>query len=105
MMDKDFCDFLCSILRKIEEVESMMRQSVAKHIPAYHKLLGVQQKLETLPIEKRQAIFFKEIIKTRGALTYFLNGRYDDGMVSLMCVKQKVINLLLENERNKNSQI
>ena len=104
MLEKDIINFLQSLLRKIIKIELMISQSPPKHIPSYQKLLGLQQKMETLPLEKR-GFFFKELIKVRGAITYFLNGRYDDGMNSLIEVKKKVIKLLLKNERNKNKKL
>jgi len=101
-MDKeDFIKFLRGMLKKIEDAELLLSQPIPKHIPAYHKILGIQQKLETIPCDV-QKLFFVELIRVRGIITYFLNGKYVDGMKSLYLVKKRVIQLIKENERDNN---
>ena len=48
MDSKEYVDFLKSVLVKIENALFLIEQKPAKHIPAYNKILGVQQKLAGL---------------------------------------------------------
>ncbi len=100
MNKEDFLQILKSILKKIDDVEGFMGQNPPKHIVAYNKILGVQQKLSGEYPESLQKKLFVENIKIKGVVTYFLNGRYVDGMKSLIQVKNNIIRLITENERN-----
>lgn len=102
MEKKEFLEFLRGMLKKIVDVELFMGQSPPKHILAYRKMLGIQQKMDYLDEETKSSIFFTEIIKIRGSIFYFINGRYDDGINSLTFVKNKIVQLIKHYERDKN---
>lgn len=102
-MDRmEFLKNLKGILKKIEDVENLLNHPYPKHIPAYNKILGIRQKMEDFSLEDRQKLFFPEFIKIIGIITYFSNGRYDDGREALLCVKSRIQDLILKNENNKN---
>ena len=48
MENAEFIDSIKSVLIKMENAINLLRGDKTKHIPAYHKLLGVQQKLEIM---------------------------------------------------------
>ena len=88
MYNDEFVKFLKGTLVKIENVINLMRQDVPKHIPAYHKILGVQQKLAELNRD-RKAQMFSQLITTRSIINYFMNGRYQDGYNQVLKLKQE----------------
>jgi hypothetical protein len=105
MENKDFVDFLKSLLVKIENVESLMGQDCPKHIPAYNKMLGIQQKLSGLESESKINLL-PQIVKIRSAINYFMNGRYDSGYRVIIALKKEIIDMCLhirKNERDNNS--
>lgn len=95
-------ELLYIFIYKIEEIENLLQSVPSKHIPAYHKILGLQQKIETLPIEYKEH-FFEEMIQIRGIIVYFMNGRYNDGINVLLNIKNKLNKI--SNENNKNTNI
>lgn len=90
MTDAELLEFLRATLLKIEVAEKLMAHTPPRHIPAYRKIGGVEQKLKELP-EKLAGTFFLESVQIRGVLTYFLNGRYEDGMKQLSQAKLSFI--------------
>ena len=61
---------------------------VPKHIPAYHKALGIQQKFNDLPNDRRNQ-FFTQIISSRAIINYLINGRYEDAKSRILKLKQE----------------
>jgi hypothetical protein len=53
MEKEEFAQFLKSTLIKIENAINLLEQDMPKHIPAYNKILGVQQKLAGLGEDKK----------------------------------------------------
>jgi len=101
MGNEEFVLFLKSTLIKIENAIKLLRQrDVPKHIPAYNKILGVQQKLAGLD-EERKAQMFSQLIVTRSIIHYFMNGRYGDGYQQILKLKQNLINICLGIEKSE----
>ena len=77
-----------------------------KHIVSYEKILGVQQKLDTLKYEDRKTLLGRELIKTRGVIYYLKEGRYEDANKSILELKQTFYEIFYKikkiNERNNN---
>ena len=89
MMSKEnseYYNFLYKILNLLENVENFMKRS--KHIIAYNKMLGVEQKLNNLDGEKK-VILGREMIKTRGAIFYLKEGRYKDASKNIRELKEQ----------------
>jgi len=104
MNDDEFIEFLKKVLIKIENVINLIEQDIPKHIPAYNKMLGVQQKLVELD-EKHKAQMFSQLIMTRSIVNYFINGRYQDGYNKVLKLKNELVIMcfrIKNNERNKN---
>jgi len=79
--------FLTSTLVIIENAENLLKKNnPPRHIPAYHKILGIQQKFDRLDDGEKKT-YFGEMVKVRGIITYFLNGRYKEGEESLVQLK------------------
>ncbi len=94
-MDNDeFLCFLKSILTKIENVINMLTQDIPKHIPAYHKMLGIQQKVSDLG-DKERTLLFLQIIGIRSVLNYLLNGRYEEAKTRVFNLKKEFIDLYI----------
>ena len=104
MGNKEFVQFLKNTLIKIENVINLVKQDVPKHIPAYNKILGVQQKLAGLE-EDRKSQLFPQLITTRSIINYLINGRYIEGYKQILKLKTELVNICLsieKNERDKN---
>ncbi len=104
MGNEEFVQFLKSTLIKIENVINLVKQDVPKHIPAYNKILGVQQKLAGLE-EDRKSQLFPQLITTRSIINYLINGRYIEGYKQILKLKTELVNICLsieKNERDKN---
>jgi hypothetical protein len=104
MEKEEFVQFLKSTLIKIENAINLLEQDMPKHIPAYNKILGVQQKLACLGDDKK-AQLFSQLITTRSIISYFMNGRYIDGHKQILKLKRELVNIYLsveKNERDKN---
>ena len=105
MTQEETVEFLKRTLIIIENAEHLLRDNPPRHIPAYHKILGVQQKFERLSQDEQKS-FFAQIIGIRGIIAYFLNGRYNEGSKQLEKIKKDFITIVLNsNENNKNSEI
>lgn len=109
MTEEQFREEIYNVIQRtlvlIENADNLLKSDPPVHIPAYHKILGVQQKLERLPKEMREC-FFTQIIATRGTISYFLNGRYDEGRKQLLNIKKDLIKLGLKlHENNQNSVV
>ena len=102
MNNKEFVIFLKTALVKIENVINLLHQHTPKHIPAYHKALGVQQKINGLCKERREQMF-SQIITVRSVINYLLNGRYNDASEQVLKLKKELIQICvqLENENNR----
>lgn len=92
MTDEELFSFLTETLVKIENIDMLMAMEPPRHVPSYQKIVGVQQKLGTLPRDLRQS-FFPQLVMIRGVITYFLNGRYEDGMSQLHKIKRDLISI------------
>lgn len=104
MENEEFIQFLKSTLIKIENAINLVKQNVPKHIPAYNKILGVQQKLAGLEDEQKSQLF-SQLITTRSIISYFINGRYNEGHKQILKLKTELVNICLgieKNERDKN---
>ena len=66
----------------------MIEQNPSKHIPAYNKMLGVQQKLNGLNTYYKAKISF-QLILVRSIINYLINGRYNDGFNQILKLKLK----------------
>jgi len=88
-------------------VINLVEQDCPKHIPAYNKILGVQQKLAGLD-EKRKGQMFSQLIVTRSIINYFMNGRYGDGYNQVLKLKKELREICIrieKYERDKNKQL
>jgi hypothetical protein len=94
---EDLILFIKSILLKVENIEKLVADSPPKHIPAYQKVLGIQQKFDILSREQKQ-YFFPQMVMTRGIVTLFMNGRYEDALKQLMLIKRDLIYMVKKIE-------
>ena len=104
MENKEFVTFVKTTLVKIENVINLIEQDSPKHIPAYNKMLGVQQKLSGLE-EPYKSNMSSQIMSTRSVINYFLNGRYWDGYRLVLKLKKEFVDMCVRiegNERDKN---
>ena len=104
MENAEFIEFLKTTLIKIENVINFIDQDVPKHIPAYNKILGIQQKFSCID-ENIRCKMLSQMLTIRSIINYFTNGRYLDGYDQLIKLKQELIKICIEmekNERNKN---
>jgi hypothetical protein len=104
MLNEEFIQFLKSTLVKIENTIKLIDQDAPKHIPAYNKILGVQQKLAGLD-EEHKARLFSQLITTRSIINYFMNGRYVEGRKQILKLKKELCEICYgaeKHERDKN---
>ena len=100
-MDNDeYIEFLKSTLIKIENGINLLAQDTPKHIHAYNKILGVQQKLAGLSKE-RQAELFTQIVTTRSIINYLMNGRYGEAFQRVRQLKSDLVKICLEIEKSE----
>ncbi len=102
MNSEEYVVFLKSVLVKIENALNLMDQEPSKHIPAYNKILGVQQKINGLDQEHKNMLF-SSIIATRSIINYFTNGRYEDALARILKLKGKLVKTCFDIENEKNS--
>ena len=102
MDTEEYVEFLRSLLIKIENTLSFIEQKPAKHIPAYNKILGVQQKLAGLD-QKYKEMLFPQIIVSRSIINYFMNGRYEEAHAQILKLKGSLITICLEIKNEKNT--
>ena len=102
MNNDEYVVFLRSVLIKIENALNLIKQTPSKHIPSYHKILGVQQKLAGLD-EKSRNQLFPQMIKVRGMINNFTNGRYTQVYNQMMELKRDLVNICLEIQNEKNT--
>lgn len=100
METEEFVKFLKSTLVKIENAINLVDQDIPKHIAAYNKILGVQQKLAGLSDEHKSQMF-SQLITTRSIINYFMNGRYGDGYRQISKLKKELIEMCLRIEKNE----
>ena len=94
---EDLIIFIKSILLKVENIENFMKISPPKHIPAYQKILGIQQKFDILNKNQKEC-FFPQMVMTRGVITLFMNGRYEDALRQLVNLKKDLIYMVKKLE-------
>jgi hypothetical protein len=94
---EDLIIFLKSILLKIENIENFMKISPPKHIPAYQKILGIQQKFDILN-KNQKGYFFPQMVIARGVITLFMNGKYEDALRQLTSLKKDLIHMVKKIE-------
>lgn len=105
MNNEEIIEFMKHVLISVENAELLLRHEPPRHIPAYHKILGIQQKFERLNANE-QKVFFAQMVGVRGVVAYFLNGRYDEGIQSLIKIKTDFISISHKAHENiKNSTI
>lgn len=102
MNNEEYVEFLRSVLVKIENVVYLVEQKPAKHIPAYNKILGVQQKLAGLD-QKHKDMLFSQIITNRSIINYFMNGRYEEANSQILKLKCDLIKICIEIKNEKNT--
>ncbi|KKK53828.1 hypothetical protein LCGC14_3090870 [marine sediment metagenome] len=102
MDNNEYVIFLKSVLIKIENTLNFLKQKPPKHIPAYHKILGVQQKLAGLDKSYRDKLF-PQLVKTRGIINYFTNGRYEEAYDQLFKLKTDLVHIHCEIENANNT--
>ena len=73
-----------------------------KHIPAYNKMLGVQQKLSGLD-QKHKEMLFPKIIATRSIISHFTNGLYEEAYSKILKLKGDLITICLEIKNEKDT--
>ena len=100
MENVEFLDFLRTTLIKVENAINLIEQDTPKHIPAYNKVLGVQQKIAGLG-DDRKAIMFSQLIAVRAIINYFMNGRYDYCYGQIIKLKQELVNICIKIEKNE----
>jgi len=100
MVNEELIQFLKSTLIKIENALNLVEQDIPKHIPAYNKILGVQQKLAGLD-DDHKCQFFSQLILVRSIINYFMNGRYDTGHKQIIKLKRELVNICLSVEKNE----
>ncbi len=100
MESVEYLSFLKSTLVKIENTINLIGQEPPKYIPAYHKVLGIQQKIGGLEEQYRSKLF-TQIICVRGIVNYLLNGRYKEAYDKIICLKSDLINICIEIEKNE----
>lgn len=101
MNSQEYVEFLKGVLIKIENTLNLIEQKPPKHIPAYHKILGVQQKFAGLSREDRGRLF-PQLIKARGIINYLTNGRYDEAHAQILKLKGELVRICLgiKNEKD-----
>ena len=102
MDNSEYVVFLKSVLVKMENAFNLIEQKPSKHIPSYNKMLGVQQKLAGLDDKYRNQLF-PQLIKARGIINHFMNGRYDMALEQMLKLKGDLIKICLEIESEKNT--
>jgi hypothetical protein len=100
MEDREFVDFLKGTLVKIENAINLLNHYPPRHIPAYRKILGVQQKLNGLPKESRDQMF-SQFITVKSILSYFLNGRYEEGAEQIERLRVSIVTLCLQLQKHE----
>jgi len=98
MENDEYIVFLKSVLIKIENTVNLLKQKPSKHIPAYHKMLGVQQKLSGLSKSYKNKMF-SELIAVRSSINYLMNGRYDEAYGQIIKLKKNIVKICLEIEK------
>ena len=101
MNNDEYVSFLKGVLVKIENALNLMGNFPPKHILAYHKMLGVQQKIVGLDNLHRNQLF-PQIIHIRGIINHLINGHYKKAHEIILKLKGHLINICLEIENEKN---
>jgi hypothetical protein len=102
MNSDEYLVFLEGLLVKLENSINLIDQEPGKHIPAYHKILGVQQKLAGLEDSYKNKLF-PQIVKVRGVINYLTNGRYDEAYSQMMRIKNELVKICLEIKNANNT--
>jgi hypothetical protein len=102
MDSEEYVLFLKSVLVKIENALVLIEQKPSKHIPAYNKILGVQQKLAGLD-QKYKNMLFPKMVITRSIVSLFTNGRYEEAHEKILRLKADLIQICYEIENEKNT--
>ena len=101
MDNKELMVFLRTTLVKIENAINLLTQDLPKHILAYHKALGIQQKFRGLSNEHKNQML-PQIIIARSIINYLVNGRYKVALDQILKLRKELIHIYsqLENERD-----
>lgn len=94
MNNDEYFEFLRSLLIKIENVINLLDQEIPKHILAYHKALGVQQKIAGLDDSYRNRLF-PQMVNTRSVVHFLLNGKYEEAYKKTNQLKGDLIKICL----------
>ena len=103
-MDKEYEDFLYKLLNLLENTDNFMKNN--KHIIAYHKILGIQQKLDKIEEEKK-VLLNNERIRIKGMIQYIKDGRYEDVIKNIKELKKNFYKLYekIKSENNNNEKV
>jgi len=103
MNDQEYEIFLNKSLILIENAINFLRNG--KHIVAYNKMLGVQQKLLQLEEDKKIELSLQEL-SCRSISYYMMEGRYNDAKIVIEKMRVDLYKIYgrikKENERNTN---
>ena len=101
MNSDEYIIFLKSLLIKIENTINLIEQEPPKHIPAYRKMLGVQQKMAELKMPHKSDLF-TQFIKVKGIINYLMNGHYEKAYAQILGLKAELVQICLgiKNEKD-----
>jgi hypothetical protein len=104
MNNLEYEQFLNRTLNMIENVVNFI-EIQGKHIVAYNKLLGVQQKLSEVSDREKQHELIDIMISLKFALVYLIDGKYDQTLNRIKTIRTKLYliygNVKKYNENNK----
>ena len=103
MNNEEYEIFLNKTLNIIENAINFLKND--KHIVAYHKMLGVHQKLISLEGERKIELSLEEL-SSRSVSHYMMDGRYKDAMIVIEKMRIDLYQIYgrikKENEKNRN---
>ena len=94
---------LKSLLIKIENAINLLNHTPPRHIPAYNKMLGVQQKIVGLNQEQKN-IMFSQLVICRAVINYFMNGRYKEAQERIIELKTSIVMICFGIEKNESDK-
>ena len=89
MDNAEYEQFLNRTLNMLENIVNFIEKQ-GKHIVAYHKLLGVQQKLVTIPDKEKKQSMVDIMISIKFAISDLVDGRYGKALDKIKVVKTKM---------------
>ena len=89
MDNVEYEQFLNRTLNMIENVVNFIEKQ-GKHIVAYHKLLGIQQKLVTIPDKEKKQSMVDIMISIKFAIGDLMDGRYNEALSKIKIIRTKL---------------